>query len=139
MLVNLIGNAIKFTERGIVELAVRLDPELGRLHLLVSDTGIGIPPDKLERIFDRFAQADASISRTRGGSGLGLAITKPLVELMGGAISVQSRLGDGTTFCVDLPALATVPAEKSGPHRIIASSPPRPLRILIAEDAEDNR
>lgn len=101
IIVNLVGNAIKFTDRG--EVAVRITNDgggnhPGRLRFAVSDTGIGIPPEKLSNIFERFTQADGSTTRLYGGSGLGLAISKQFVELMGGQIWVESALGKGSTF-----------------------------------------
>lgn len=110
VLYNLIGNAIKFTEKGFVEVsAVVVKPYLsqgnqqGVLEISVTDTGIGIAADKLERIFESFEQADGSITRAYGGSGLGLAISKQLVELHGGQISVQSTVGKGSRFTFTLP------------------------------------
>ena len=104
VLLNLLGNALKFTEAGRVQL--RIDYErtgTGWLSLDVEDTGIGIASQHLDRIFDPFAQADASTTRRFGGTGLGTTITRQLVELMGGSISVRSTLGVGTTFTVCLP------------------------------------
>ncbi len=101
ILFNLIGNAIKFTERGEVMLSIENDrraKECGSLLFSVSDTGIGIPPDKLERIFDSFTQADSSITHKYGGTGLGLAISKQLIELMGGHIWAESEEGSGSRF-----------------------------------------
>ena len=101
VLVNLVGNAIKFTDRGEVAVRVTNDhgaSQPGRLRFAVSDTGIGIPPDKLGSVFERFTQADGSTTRLYGGSGLGLAISKQFVELMGGRIWVESALGKGSTF-----------------------------------------
>lgn len=102
ILVNLIGNAVKFTEAGEVSVEVRLSPEADKLSFSVRDTGIGIPSDRKERLFQAFSQVDASINRRFGGTGLGLAITKQLVELMGGSISVESEAGKGSTFHFDL-------------------------------------
>lgn len=101
ILTNLLGNAIKFTERGEVVLRVEqddTDPAAGVLRFAVSDTGIGIPEEKIARVFERFTQVDASTTRQYGGSGLGLTIAKHLVELMGGHIWVESKPGLGTTF-----------------------------------------
>jgi len=96
ILFNIIGNALKFTAIGSVRVIVMADPDT--VHITVSDTGIGIPEDKLEVIFDRFAQEDSSSTRAAGGAGLGLAIVKRLVELQQGHIFVGSKLGKGTTF-----------------------------------------
>jgi signal transduction histidine kinase/CheY-like chemotaxis protein len=101
ILVNLLGNAIKFTDKGSVVMRVTIEPEAasaGAIRFSITDTGIGIPPDKWESIFDRFTQADSSISGTYGGTGLGLSISKHLAELMGGCIRVESEEGCGSTF-----------------------------------------
>jgi two-component system sensor histidine kinase/response regulator len=101
VIVNLVGNAIKFTERGEVALRVTNDngaSQPGMLHFTVSDMGIGIPPEKLGAIFERFTQADGSTTRLFGGTGLGLAISKQFIELMGGRIWVESSLGKGSVF-----------------------------------------
>ena len=102
MLTNLVSNAIKFTEKGYVRLSARtVDNET--LQLRVEDTGVGIAEDKLAEIFEKFTQADSSVTRKYGGTGLGLAITKQLVELMGGTIGVESVLGKGSSFWITLP------------------------------------
>jgi two-component system, sensor histidine kinase and response regulator len=101
VLLNLIGNAIKFTDKGGVVLRVIQDPDAkqsGALRFMVSDTGIGVPAEKLDGIFERFVQADSSTTRQYGGTGLGLTISKRLVELMGGRIRVESLEGKGSTF-----------------------------------------
>jgi two-component system, sensor histidine kinase ChiS len=113
VLYNLIGNAIKFTETGIIEVSAVIIPafqlsfdkakEKSLLEITISDTGVGITSDKLDRIFESFEQADGSITRSYGGSGLGLSITKQLVELHGGKISVESTLGRGSKFIFTLP------------------------------------
>ena len=105
VLINLIGNAIKFTERGSITVIVQCvekTREEASLLLAVRDTGIGIPADKLELIFEKFTQADGSMTRRYGGTGLGLTIVKQLIEAMGGSVSVESRVGTGTTFTVAL-------------------------------------
>ena len=115
ILYNLVGNGIKFTDSGWVEVSAQLVPQDGEttrgednpksdyLAISVQDTGIGIPEDKLERIFESFEQADGSTARVYGGTGLGLAITKKLVELHGGRIRVESTPGVGSTFTFELP------------------------------------
>ena len=102
VLLNLVGNAVKFTERGYVRSTVKAAG--GGLEITVADTGIGISREALYRIFDEFRQADAGTTRKFGGSGLGLAIAKRLVELHGGTIAVESEVGIGSTFTVWLPA-----------------------------------
>jgi len=101
ILVNLVGNAVKFTERGEVVVRVEVESqtkEAVRLHFLVSDTGIGISPEKLKEIFEPFAQADSSMTRQYGGTGLGLTISTRLVEMMGGRLWVESEAGRGSAF-----------------------------------------
>jgi signal transduction histidine kinase len=102
VLLNLVRNAITYTpEGGIVSLSVeRPDPD--HLVLVVADTGIGIPPEDLERVFDRFYRTDASRARVSGGFGLGLAIVRDLVQAMGGTVSAQSTVGEGSRFRVTL-------------------------------------
>ena len=106
VIVNLLGNAIKFTERGAVTLEVHADADT--LHLSVSDTGIGMSPEQIERLFKPFEQADSSTTRRFGGTGLGLSISAHLVRAMGGSIEVASTPGAGTTFFVRLPLLEAV-------------------------------
>jgi PAS domain S-box-containing protein len=101
VVVNLLANALKFTEDGSVTISTR--KRARRLELRVADTGMGIPADQLDRVFDEFTQVDSSPTRTRGGTGLGLPLTRRLVELMGGAVTLESTLGRGTTAIVILP------------------------------------
>ncbi len=103
---NLVGNATKFTPSGHVLIAVECDwrdARLARMRVSVSDTGIGIAPEKIPSLFEKFSQVDGSITRIYGGTGLGLAISKQLVELMGGSIGVKSEVGEGSTFWFTLP------------------------------------
>jgi len=133
VLTNLLGNAVKFTERGEVRLVITGEP--GALRLAIRDTGIGIAADRLERIFDPFAQADASMSRRFGGTGLGTTISRQLVELMGGRITVESQVGQGSVFTVDLP----LPAGRSVQPVARSRAPTLPpLRILVADDVPQN-
>jgi signal transduction histidine kinase len=115
---NLVGNAIKFTGAGNVRVRVQRDPagsEPGALVFSVSDSGIGIPKDKTDTIFESFTQADSTIHRRFGGSGLGLAVCKLLVERMGGRIRVESEPGKGSTFSFTLNvALATDAVRRAG-------------------------
>ena len=118
ILTNLIGNAIKFTNQGIVELIVtvlsRHDKNID-INFKVQDSGIGIPADKLQNIFDKFSQADSSTTRQFGGTGLGLAISKQIIELMGGQISVDSKPGAGSTFSFNLSLQAGSDEEQNIP------------------------
>ena len=144
VLLNLLGNAVKFTEKGFIQVSVRSAPEPpGRIQFAVSDTGIGIPEDKLEAIFGSFTQADAATTRKYGGTGLGLSISRRLVELMGGRISVTSSPGKGSTFQFTV-ALQRADEKKenvaAGAERVPSEhKATQPLRILIAEDSPDSR
>jgi CheY-like chemotaxis protein/anti-sigma regulatory factor (Ser/Thr protein kinase) len=102
-LLNLMSNAIKFTERGAVTINVRTTSD-DRVALMVRDTGMGLTPAQIEKLFGAYAQADATVARRFGGTGLGLAITKRLVTLMHGEVKVESTLGVGSTFSIILPA-----------------------------------
>lgn len=137
VMVNLVGNAVKFTERGAVTVSVAPTPD-GCVRLAVADTGIGISPEVKARLFTSFMQADASMTRRYGGTGLGLAISKRLVELMGGEIAIDGAPGLGTVATVDvrLPA-ASAPSTISAPSAPATTS--APLRILLAEDNPVNR
>ena len=142
ILLNLGSNAIKFTERGQVELSLHAHPQDGQVDLefAVRDTGIGLSSADLERIFQPFAQADASMSRRFGGTGLGLAIAKSLVQLMGGTISVESELGKGSTFhfAVRLPLTKERPSD-FGTSEAILTPAFAQLRILLVEDNPANQ
>ncbi len=143
VLLNLIGNAIKFTEVGQVSLLVTLDGEPGlpfALRFTITDTGIGIPIDKLGRVFERFTQADSSTTRRFGGSGLGLTISKRLVELMGGHISVESSVGKGSVFSFIVPfeVWAEANPRAVAPIGLDPELPLRALKILLVEDSPDN-
>ena len=143
VLMNLLGNAIKFTSAGTISLRVTLDGDLAAPNLLrfaVQDTGIGIPDEKLDRVFERFTQADSSTTRRFGGSGLGLTISKRLVELMGGRIWVESAVGSGSTFSFAVPLEAQTSKTQAAAVTEDASldMPLAPLRILLTEDSPDN-
>jgi signal transduction histidine kinase/CheY-like chemotaxis protein/CHASE3 domain sensor protein len=142
VLVNLLNNAVKFTERGEVVLTVR--PEASgsgnrqTLHFEVRDTGIGIPPDRLDRLFVSFSQVDAATNRRYGGTGLGLAISKRLVELMDGAIWVESEVGAGSTFHFTI-QVETAP--EAAAHTELLDEQPalRGKRLLVVDDNATNR
>ena len=138
VLANLVANAIKFTPNGHVLVSVRCEEHRAgdvRLRLAVEDTGIGIAPEKLAQIFDKFTQADGSTTRQFGGTGLGLAICRQLVELMGGEIEVQSRPGAGSTFSFTL----TLPLDPEPHHEPLPSADLAGLRVLIVDDNFVNR
>ena len=138
ILINLIGNAIKFTDKGSVKLKSILDAERGRVVLSVTDTGSGIPADNLATIFEEFRQVDGSSQRQHGGTGLGLAIAKKLAALLGGELSVQSRLGEGSIFEFALPTTAAKPAPAPLRPAAIVAEPgdERPVVIGIDDDPE---
>ncbi len=141
VLLNLLNNAVKFTHSGSVEMRADLyergDAFL-TLHFSVSDTGVGIPADKIEAIFEAFRQADGSITRHYGGTGLGLTICSRLVNLMGGRVWVESEPGMGSIF--HFTVVAQQAAEAPAKHEDSPSEVPiRPLRILVAEDNAVNR
>src|SRR5207249_7220746 len=140
IMVNLVGNAIKFTEKGEVSLRVEDDPESkapGQLKFSVSDTGVGIPADKLKAVFEKFTQADSSVTRKYGGTGLGLAICKQLVELMGGRIWVRSTIGRGSTF--QFTARLGVQAGVKPGVSAAAPASLTGIRPLIVDDNKTNR
>lgn len=133
ILVNLVGNALKFTETGGVTIKAVVAPEGGDLvRIEVSDTGIGISEDAIGRLFNPFEQADPSTTRRFGGTGLGLAVSSQLADLMGGRLTVRSRLGEGSTFSLDLPLPAATAQEILAAPSQVMPSPG--LRILVAED-----
>ncbi len=159
---NLLGNAIKFTDHGSVDIRIESDSESraeGHLKFTVSDTGIGIPEDRLESVFSKFSQADSTTTRKYGGTGLGLSITRQLVEKMGGAIYVESRLGQGSRFIFT--AKFGVSNEAQAQEALANSisffgdksktllqkniqpatdkNQEAPFKILMAEDSEDNQ
>ncbi len=140
ILTNLLGNAVKFTDQGVIGITVTFETAPDRLRVAVSDTGPGIAGDKLERLFQRFSQVDGSVSRRYGGTGLGLSICKGLAELMGGGIEVASTAGVGSTFDVWIAARPATAA----PVNIGAAQPdPSPeapaSRILVVDDLDVNR
>ncbi len=139
ILVNLAGNALKFTEKGEVSIRVRLLGEAGgkaRLRFEVKDTGVGIPQDRLNLIFDSFSQADASTTRRFGGTGLGLTISKRLVEMMGGEIGVESEEGRGSTFWFTA-SLEVLPEPAPGTAEPALSLDG--VKVLVVDDNSTNR
>jgi len=165
ILLNLLGNAIKFTSHGGIQVEVSLvdgdvgarcdddgslpHPQRRRLRIGVTDTGIGIEADRVARLFRPFVQGDDSMTRRFGGTGLGLAISRRLARMLGGDITVTSRPGQGSTFVVEIgtgstegtPMVTALPGEDS-PRELDATSTDATgdaLRVLVAEDGEDNR
>ncbi len=156
ILLNIVGNAIKFTHEGEVALIVEKSsgpdsPESGvidgafidgpgssLLHFIVRDSGIGIPPEKIETIFEQFSQVDSTLSREYGGSGLGLTISRELAEMMGGWMSVESEAGEGSTFHLYLP-LIEVESEIEDVVDISQLPEQFGLHVLVAEDDSINR
>lgn len=141
VVMNLVGNAVKFTEAGSVDISARTQPDAhGRMFLSVdvADSGVGIDPEQIERLFDRFSQADNSVSRRFGGTGLGLAISRRLIGLMGGEIGARSDGPLGSTFWFRVP-LDIAPAEQEAVSEAAPSVPERALNVLLAEDNPANR
>ena len=147
ILVNLIGNAVKFTQQGEVVLSIQqrpIDPGRVELEFEVRDTGIGIPPEAMDRLFQSFSQVDASTSRRFGGTGLGLVISKRLAEMMGGRMWVESMVGYGSTFHFTIvvePVAGTVatPAAPGLGLPVHSTAATRPERVLVAEDNAVNQ
>lgn len=146
-LINLVSNALKFTEQGYIKIAARQIEKENKPFIVfeVTDTGIGIPPDKLNTIFDSFTQADGSTTRKYGGTGLGLSITKQLTSLIGGDISVESELSKGSTFRLVIPA-NTADGRHNNYENFAASQEVEKEaetsfsgRVLVAEDSATNQ
>jgi len=136
ILVNLVGNAIKFTADGYIRLEADYDGSRQKLGLEVRDTGLGMTPEQQARLFTPFTQADSSTARKFGGTGLGLAICKRLVDLMGGAIELESQPGQGTVFKIELVAPACRPEEGAAAAKPVSLDD---RRILAAEDNPVNQ
>lgn len=146
IVVNLVGNALKFTAKGEIEVEVQLAADSAKpgppgspvsLHVAVRDSGIGIPPDRMDRLFRAFSQVDASTTRSYGGTGLGLAISKRLATLMGGTMWVESQVGQGSTFHFTLQSETAPELRRSKPgveRRSLAG-----LRALVVDDNATNR
>jgi signal transduction histidine kinase/CheY-like chemotaxis protein len=136
-LFNLLSNACKFTERGTITLAVTREPLAGRpgLRFDVHDTGIGMTPEQLARLFEAFTQADAATTRKYGGTGLGLALSRRLCQMMGGDVTVESQHGRGSTFTIRLPAeVAESPAESAPPAATVERAAPVTGTVLVIDD-----
>ena len=137
ILVNLLGNAVKFTETGTITLTVVPDgTNPGRVHFDITDTGIGIPPDKLESVFSDFVQAESSTTRRFGGTGLGLGICRRLVGRMGGELTVSSDFGKGSSFCFDVLFVPGSQSRLRGHTRVTGLVG---KRVLIVDDNSTNR
>jgi CheY-like chemotaxis protein len=145
ILLNLLGNAVKFTEKGEIVISVQLavdgktsdDYSLSTINFSVRDTGIGIPPDRMDRLFQSFSQVDTSTTRKYGGTGLGLAISKRLSEMMGGTMWVESEMGKGSTFHFSIRAQV---AKGTKPLHLKTTQPHLSgKRLLIVDDNETNR
>jgi signal transduction histidine kinase/ActR/RegA family two-component response regulator len=139
IITNLVGNALKFTHHGGVRIGLRMADNGAVMECQVQDSGIGIPPDKVGKLFERFSQVDSSINRRYGGTGLGLVICKHLVEAMGGDIAVQSKRHQGSTFTFRIPvSAAPVPSSAA----VVDGALPKlsaSLRILLVEDNTVNQ
>lgn len=147
IVLNLCSNAIKFTESGGVHVSITCtcmnDPDMETVSISVKDTGIGISPQRLETMFEKFVQADSSINRKYGGTGLGLAITKTLTEIMGGRIQANSVIGEGSTFTVEIPLKIArdkdiQDANYSLPEIIQGTQPEHLINVLLVEDYAPN-
>ena len=138
-LLNLLSNACKFTDRGTVTLTVRRSPEPAgdRVRFAVRDTGIGLTPEQVGRLFQEFSQADASTTKKYGGTGLGLALSRRLCRMMGGDITVESQPGAGSTFTIDLPATVVelkVEPEPAPASPAATARPAGPGAVLVIDD-----
>ncbi len=137
-LFNLLSNANKFTESGDVRLAVtRVTRESGdMLSFAISDTGIGMSPEQMGRLFQAFQQADSSTSRKYGGTGLGLVITKKFCELMGGSVRVESEVGKGSTFTMEIPAEVKLPEAPPPGEERASRGPAKTVVVVLSDDTE---
>lgn len=144
LITNLVGNAIKFTDKGRVEATLRYDTVQGMIYCEVKDTGIGIPEHKRDAIFEKFVQGDVSITQKYGGTGLGLAITKQIVVLLGGTIGYESKEQEGSRFWFTLPALPPLTREVTSDEETVCHVAGNRIhahhaRILLADDHPVNR
>lgn len=148
ILLNIIGNAVKFSPKGRVKFITNFIPAVDSIEFIIQDNGIGIPPEFLERVYQPFSQADLKNSRRFGGSGLGLAVSKQLVDLLGGTIKVESEVGKGTCFTITVPRISSVSDEilKVSNRSPITDVPKLSNvellnlkgRVLVVDDAPDN-
>src|SRR5665648_122816 len=142
VILNLVSNAVKFTNKGEITVSVRLlseDDEKVTIKFSVSDTGVGIPEDKLETIFENFQQASSGTSRLYGGTGLGLAIVKQLVEPQGGSIEVLSKIDEGSTFSFTLSFLKTKEEAEMETGTVEVNTEIKNIKVLVAEDIALNQ
>jgi len=142
IILNLVSNAVKFTSIGTITVKVRLikeEEDKVTIEFSVTDTGIGVPEDKIEKIFENFQQASSNTSRLYGGTGLGLAIAKQLVEAQGGKIEVISTVGAGSTFRFDLSFRKTMSAAENEPEVMEVDKKPKDIRVLVVEDMALNQ
>lgn len=137
VITNLLGNAVKFTESGHITIDVDIQPsrDMAICTIEVTDTGIGISPEKMNRIFDKFTQADGSTTRVYGGTGLGLTISKHIIEMMGGRMQVKSKLGEGSTFGFRVP----LPIDGNAKSEAFDTALVKDKRVLIVDDIKVNR
>jgi len=145
VLINIVGNAIKFTEQGYVNLSAELTQD-NKLNLRINDTGIGIPAEKLNTVFEKFTQGDSSIARRFGGTGLGLTISRQLVNLMDGQIGVESVVGKGSTFWINLPCQPATAEDlqEAAPQTLPQASSTKKIaaadaHLMIVDDHPINR
>lgn len=139
VLSNLMSNAVKFTDQGSIGVRARYDRESSTLVVSVTDTGIGIPAMQMDKLFQRFMQADGSITRQFGGTGLGLSICRQLIHLMGGSIQLTSTPGSGSTFTFDIHAPPADPPQVSRGSNLTGAESVEALRVLIVDDLDTNR
>jgi len=142
VILNLVGNAVKFTETGTITVSIQRAEGEDMLHFAISDTGIGMTAEQTEKIFDSFSQADTTTSRRFGGTGLGTTISKQIVEMMGGRIWVESKLGVGSTFHFTIRLPETSQQEsclyQEHSQQTLDYFSPRAFKVLLAEDIEAN-
>jgi signal transduction histidine kinase len=135
-LFNLLSNAAKFTHNGEIRLVVKgeLADGVDWVHMAVRDSGIGIPPEKIDQVFEEFAQADETTTRDYGGTGLGLPLSRQFCRMMGGDVTVESAVGRGSTFSIRLPLLVEAPPEEAGAAQVAATTKPADERVVLVVD-----